>query len=414
MLRSLLLVFFALDGLAQGISLSEYAGRREALRKTLTDGVVVMWAAQPPPDIYDRNGVFQEQYFFYLTGWKEPNAALLLCGACPAGSREVLFLPKRNARKEIFEGPQVAPGDRDAVAKTGFATVLPFEKLEGTIARALESAGDLYTLFDGHETTLAKIAPLREVKDVKMALNRMRMKKSDAEIALLQNAVDASVAAHLESWTVTKPGLYEYEVSAVMQQVYYSKGCERNAYPPTVGSGPNSVILHYSANKRRMDAGDVMVLDVAAECSMYAADITRTIPVDGTWTERQKQIYQMVLGAQQAVIDAAKPGMLLSEMTKIARDYFDKQGNGPNGKPWGSYLTHGVSHHIGLDVHDPFDPAMPLPEGAVITVEPGLYLPEENLGVRIEDMIVLTKDGSRLMTSALPREPDEIERRMKH
>jgi Xaa-Pro aminopeptidase len=161
-----------------------------------------------------------------------------------------------------------------------------------------------------------------------------------------------------------------------------------------------------------MDSGEVLLMDVAGECSFYAADITRTIPVSGKWTERQKQIYTMVLGAQEAVMAAAKPGVLLSDLTKTAREYLKKQGNGPNGKTWDTYLTHGVSHHIGLDVHDPFDPALPLEEGAVITVEPGLYVPEEKIGVRIEDMILITRDGARLLTKALPRDPSEIERRM--
>lgn len=419
MLRRLLLLFFTLgfcaEGLwSEGIPLAEYATRREALRKSLPDSVIVLWAAQPPPDIHDRNGVFQEQYFYYLSGWPEPNAALLLCSSCPDGMKEVYFLPKRNARKEIFEGHQVAPGDADASARTGFATVLPFDKMESTIGKALDSASNVYTLFDGHEAALGKMTPLREWKDVRMPLNRLRVKKSEAELALLQKAIDASIAAHFQSWQMTKPGLHEYEVAAAMQQTYMALGCERSAYPPIVGSGPNSVVLHYSANKRRMDAGDVMVMDVAGECTMYAADITRTVPVNGKWTPRQEQIYSMVLGAQQAAIDAAKPGMMLADLTKIAREYFNKQGNGPNGKPWGTYLTHGVSHHIGLDVHDPFDPALPLAEGAVITVEPGLYVPEENIGVRIEDMILITKDGAKLMTAALPREPGEVERRMKH
>lgn len=414
MLRSLLPFFFALDLCAQGIPLAEYASRREALRKALPDGVVVMWALQPPPDISDRNGQFQEPYFYYMSGWTQANAALLLCAACPDELKEVIFLPKRNERKEIFEGHQVAAADVDAKAKTGFRTVMSIEKLESTLRRALEDGERVYTLFDLRETGLAKIAPLREIKDIRMPINRLRVKKSPAELELLQGAVDASVAAHLESWTMTKPGLHEYEVAAGMLQTYLSKGCERSAYPPIVGSGPNSVVLHYFANKRRMDAGDVMVLDVAGECSAYAADITRTIPVNGKWTARQKQVYLMVLGAQEAVMAAAKPGVMLKDLTKVARDYFNKQGNGPNGKPWGTYFTHGVGHHIGLDVHDPFDPELPLGEGAVITVEPGLYVPEENIGVRIEDMVLITKDGAKLLTAALPRDPDEIERRMKH
>ena len=398
---------------AQTIPQSEYRARRDALRQALPDSVVVLFALEPPPDISDRNGTFQESNFYYLTGWRQTNAILLLCSSCPEAEREIIFLPKRNPRREIFEGHMVAPEDADASAATGIAKVYAGSKFESTLREALESAQNLYTVFNGdHEDTLQKLAPLRKVKDARIVVARLRTKKSESELALLNKAIDASVAAHLESWRIAKSGLYEYEVAAAMQGTYLAKGCERNAYPPIVGSGPNSVILHYSANKRQMDSGEVLLMDVAGECSYYAADITRTIPVNGKWTERQKQIYTMVLGAQEAVMAAAKPGVLLSDLTKTAREYLKKQGNGPNGKTWDTYLTHGVSHHIGLDVHDPYDPALPLEEGAVITVEPGLYVPEEKIGVRIEDMILITRDGARLLTKALPRDPSEIERRM--
>jgi Xaa-Pro aminopeptidase len=257
------------------------------------------------------------------------------------------------------------------------------------------------------------MTPLRPVKDVRAAITLLRLRKSEGEIALLRKAIEASIAAHFESWRVTKAGFYEYQVAAAMQKTYFEHGCERNAYAPIVGSGPNSVILHYNQNKRRMDAGEVLLMDVGGECAMYAADITRTIPIDGKWTARQKQVYELVLGAQKAVIAAAKPGVMLKDLTQVARDYFNAQGKGPGGKPWGEYLLHGVSHHIGLDVHDPYDPALPLEEGNVITVEPGLYIAAEKLGIRIEDMIVITKDGAKLLTDALPKDAAEIERRMK-
>lgn len=414
MLLRLLPLFAALVCCAQTIPPAEYAARREALRKALPDSAIVLFAVRPPADNVDRNGTFQEPNFYYLTGWREPNAALLLCSACPADQQETLFLPKRNARKEIYEGRHVAPGDADASEKTGFPHVLAYEKLEASIANALSHAASFYTLFDGQESNLSRLAPLREIKDARISITRLRLRKSPAELSLLQKAIDASIAAHRTSWNVTKPGLHEYEVAAAMQQTYFALGCERNAYPPIVGSGPNSVILHYNSNRRRMDAGDVLLMDVGGEYSMYAADITRTIPVGPTWSARQREIYNLVLGAQQAVLRMVKPGVMLQDLTKAARDFLNSKGNGPNGKPWGTYLPHGVTHHIGLEVHDPYDPNLPLAEGNVITVEPGLYLPEENIGIRIEDMIVLTKDGARLLTAALPKAADDMERRQKH
>jgi Xaa-Pro aminopeptidase len=414
MLRSLLLILIAVAVWAESVPLNEYSNRRSSLMSSLPDSVIVLWAHAPGPEMHDRNGFFQEPNFFYLSGWQQPHAALLLCSSCPAAEREILFLPKRNARREIYDGPMVAPEDSDASQKSGFPLVLPMEVLESRILKALESAQQLYTLFDGHEAVLSKLAPLRVVKDVRSSITLLRLRKSPAELSLMQKAIDASIAAHHASWKFTKPNQFEYEVSAAMQQTYFALGCERNAYAPIVGSGPNSVILHYNQNRRRMDDGDLLLMDVGGEYSMYAADITRTIPVNGKWTPRQKQIYNLVLGAQNAVIAAAKPGVMLSELTKVAREYFNAQGKGPQDKPWGDYLLHGVSHHIGLDVHDPFDPATPLMEGNVITVEPGLYIAGENLGIRIEDMILITKDGARVLTSALVRDADEVVRRMKH
>ena len=414
MLRCLLFYLLASVSSSQTIPASEHASRREQVRVALPDSVAVVWAGAPGPEQHDRNGFFQEQNFFYLSGWREPYAAMLLCSACPEGEREVFFLAKRNARREVYDGHMVAPGDTDSREKTGFTLVMPYEQLEVQLAKALSSANQLYTIFDGKEQTLSRMAPLRTVKDLRATITQLRLRKSAAELALMQKAIDASIAAHVRSWQVTRPGLYEYEVSAVMQQTYFALGCERNAYAPIVGSGPNSVILHYNQNRRRMDAGEVLLMDVGGEYSMYAADITRSIPVSGKWTARQKHVYDLVLGAQNAVIAAAKPGVMLSELTKVAREYFNQQGKGPNDKAWGDYLLHGVSHHIGLDVHDPYDPTIPLAEGNVITVEPGLYIAEENLGIRIEDMILITKDGAKLMTSALPRKAEDMERGMKH
>jgi Xaa-Pro aminopeptidase len=212
-----------------------------------------------------------------------------------------------------------------------------------------------------------------------------------------------------------RPGEYEYEIAAVMVGTYLMDGCRRSAYAPIVGSGPNSTTLHYSRNSRRMDAGEVVVMDVAAECDSYASDITRTLPANGRFTPRQREIYEVVLGAQRAAIAAVKPGMTLGRSTpgslyKIAYDYIDSHGKDLRGDPLGKYFIHGLSHHVGLDVHDASDTTAPLKAGMVITVEPGVYIPEENIGIRIEDIVLVTETGARVLSAALPTDPDEIER----
>jgi Xaa-Pro aminopeptidase len=204
-------------------------------------------------------------------------------------------------------------------------------------------------------------------------------------------------------------------VGTAMTAVYFDSGCERNAYAPIVASGPNAVTLHYNRNDRRMDAGELLLMDVGAECAMYAADLTRTIPVSGKFTARQRELYEIVLGAQRAAIAAAKPGMTLARegaksLFLVAKNYMDASGKSASGKPLGDYFTHGLGHHIGLDVHDPGVPAAPLEAGNVITIEPGIYIPEEGIGIRIEDMILITETGAKVLSAGLPSAPEEIEK----
>jgi Xaa-Pro aminopeptidase len=161
-----------------------------------------------------------------------------------------------------------------------------------------------------------------------------------------------------------------------------------------------------------MDAGEVLLMDVGAECGMYAADITRTVPVNGKFSARQREIYEIVLAAQRAAIAAVRPGMTLAKtgeksLYKIAYDVIEAKG-------YGKYFTHGLGHHIGLEVHDPGPPETPLEAGMVITIEPGIYIPEESLGVRIEDMVLVTPTGGELLSKALPREPEAVEKAMRH
>jgi len=242
----------------------------------------------------------------------------------------------------------------------------------------------------------------------------LRVEKSPAEIDLIRKATDASVAAHLAAWKRMKPGLHEYEIAATMVDTYSELGCERSAYAPIVGSGPNGVVLHYSANRRRMDSGEVAVIDVGAECSGYTSDVTRTVPVNGKFSARERELYDIVLGAQKAAIAAMKPGVKVrgdsKSLYQIAYDYINTHGKDLHGQPLGKYFNHGLSHFIGLDVHDPGDINVPLEPGMVISIEPGVYIAEESVGIRIEDTVVVTETGADVLSAALPKDADEIER----
>jgi Xaa-Pro aminopeptidase len=201
-------------------------------------------------------------------------------------------------------------------------------------------------------------------------------------------------------------------LAAKVVDTFLEHGCEV-AYSPIAGSGPNSVVLHYAVNQRKIDNGEVVVLDAAAECDSYASDITRTVPVNGKFSPRQREIYQVVLGAQKAAIAALKPGMRLSgdgnSLTKIAKDYMNAHGKDLHGEGLGKYFIHGIGHQVGLQVHDP-NITGPLQAGMVVTVEPGIYIEEEGIGVRIEDVVLVTENGAKVLSAALPREPDEIEK----
>jgi len=257
------------------------------------------------------------------------------------------------------------------------------------------------------------------LQDVKPMLSSLRTVKDAGEAALLRKAVDASVAAHFAAMKAVKPNVAEYEISALMQYEWGRRGCERPSYAPIVGSGHNSTVLHYSENTNAMKAGDVVVIDAAGEYSMYAADITRTLPVNGHYTARQKEIYEIVLGAQEAAMAAFQSGksMLFGDgdtsLNKVAKDYINSHGKDLHGQPLGQYFIHGLGHYLGLNVHDPGDYKIPLAPGMAFTIEPGIYIPEENIGVRIEDDYLVEQDGKLIkLSAALPSKVADVEKAM--
>jgi len=384
----------------------EFKTRRANLRGSL-DGVLVLFGR-----VEGRDEVFRVQEdpdFYYLTGWNQPGARLLI-----TPTRELLFLPHHNDRVEHFQGRRSSAEDADVHALTGFEETRPIEKFEYELNQALNEQDKLYAPLDQSATEKLKtLYPFREISDAVPLITKLRLKKSPAELAAIQHATDVSVEAHRAAWKRMAPGLSEYQIAAVLWSTYIESGCEGVAYSPIVGSGINSTILHYSANQRRMDNGEVVVMDAAAQCDDYASDITRTVPVGGKFTSRQREIYQIVLGAQKAAIAALKPGVRMAgpgnSLTKIARDYMDAHGRDQHGEPLGKYFIHGLGHPVGLQVHDPGTDA-PLEPGMVVTIEPGIYIPEESIGVRIEDVVLVTENGAKVLSAALPKEADEIEK----
>jgi Xaa-Pro aminopeptidase len=250
-------------------------------------------------------------------------------------------------------------------------------------------------------------------QDVKPLIHGFRLIKDAGEIALIKKATDASVQGHLAVMREMRPGKREQEISALFQYEFLRRGCERPAYAPIVGSGFYGTVLHYSKNENTIKDGDLVVMDVAGEYSMYASDITRTLPANGKFTARQREIYDIVYGAQQAANAAFKAGVSTrASLKQVAMDYINTHGKDKNGQPLGQYFIHGLSHAIGLNVHDP-GPDIPLVPGMVFSNEPGIYIPEESLGVRIEDVMLVGEDGKLINLSAgAPSKSEDVERAM--
>ena len=412
---------------------ADYHARREALAKKAA-GVVVLFAPLEAGDaVY---GFRQDDNFYYLSGVTESGVALLIAPAAEAKDdaparpyTEILFLPPHNLRLEKFTGPKLGAENPDASKITGFDRVEDMAKLPEDVSKVLAGGRPvIYTDVASQGETSASAEPLTFLKrtnaflffqDVKPMLSSLRTVKDAGEAALIRKAVDASVAAHVAAMKAVKPDVTEFEISGLMQYEWTRRGCERPAYSPIVGSGHNSTVLHYSDNSNTMKAGDVVVIDAAGEYSMYAADVTRTLPIGGHFTPRQLEIYDIVLGAQEAAIAAFQSGksMLFGDtdasLNKVAKDYIKSHGKDLHGQPLDQYFIHGLGHYIGLNVHDPGDYKVPLGPGMAFTVEPGIYIPEENIGVRIEDDFYVDADGKLVkLSAAAPSKAADVEKAM--
>jgi Xaa-Pro aminopeptidase len=356
----------------------EYHARRERLAQRIKGNVLVLRAA---PD-QELTKYRQEPNFYYLTGFDEPNATLLL-DASSDPPQEFLFLPERKAAEERWTGAKLGPGS-DAEKATGFGKVLPTSQLDTVLKKAAEHARAVYSL-----------------KDVEDDIGYLRQVKSPTEIALLEKAVQITLKAEDAAARTIAPGVMEYEIEAALEYEFRRNGAEGPGFPSIVGSGPFSTVLHYNKGERRIRTGDLVIVDIGAQYGGYSADVTRTFPASGKFSPRQREIYQIVLDAQKAALAKIKPGARISDVHQAAMNHIRSKG-------YDKYFFHGTSHHIGLEVHDAGETSRPLEPNMVITVEPGIYIPEEELGVRIEDDVLVTPTGYRIL-STFPKEIAEIE-----
>ena len=411
---------------------SEYSARRQKLLAQIRDGIVVMVGVREE-DLGEVGRFRQRNDFMYLTGVQTPAAYLIFvpAGVIPGKPRhETVFIPARDTKHEQWTGVQIGPGPdterlfglEEVAASTAFKERL--NQLLTNHSAEDKSLPKIYTVIPtwkgadlSRESRFVEMLrqnyPKNQIVDVSQKIAEMRKVKSASEIELLQKAVDVSIEGHREIARAIKPGAYEYEAQAALEAAWTRLGSERPGYPSIVGSGINGTILHYNENRKRIEAAELVVVDAAAEFSYYTADITRTYPASGKFTPRQREVYQLVLDAQRAAEKAFVAGKSsLADLQRAAREVMkssplrDKQGNTLD-----KYFIHGLGHWIGMDVHDVGNYGV-LPVGSVFTIEPGIYLPEEGFGVRIEDDYLVTDKGLVKMSAKLPSEPDEIERMM--
>jgi Xaa-Pro aminopeptidase len=383
-----------------------YAARRAALMKEMGEGVAVITAEGEE----DGDGYRQGSDFYYLTGVVEAGGVLVLAPK-ERIYREFLLLPHRDPEAERWTGVR-EPIGAALRARYGFEKIYRSERL---LPLLLDLAGRAPVLWqvsrpsaDKKPADLELYAqvsarlPGVALRSLGWTLPRLRSIHSEDEIALMQHAVRISEAGFEAAAAQIHPGGFEGSVEADAERVWKSAGARRPAYPSIVGSGPNSTILHYPRSERVMADGELLLCDMAAEYAHYAADITRTFPVNGHFSEEQRRVYDIVLKAQKAALALVRPGAYLEDLDRAARQVIVDAG-------YGDDFIHGLGHFVGLDVHDAGDYQSPLAAGMVITLEPGIYLPERRFGVRIEDDVLVTAHGARILSDGIPREAEEVE-----
>src|SRR5271155_1531191 len=312
---------------------SVYAARRAKLAAQI-DSPILLWGFTGREESAQTYIFAQEDNFYYLTGHNEEAAGLILMPALRSGGgippvtswdgpQEMLFLPPKNPAKEKWNGLRMSPSDPGILARTGFASVLPFPEMRATLEKLAKLYPTIYTILPyekenggyPHEKAVVDwiqtSVPQTKLRDIRSNISELRQIKSPGEIAFLTQAIELSLDAHLAAMRMMQPGLHEYQIAAKMVEVHAMGGSEAEGYAPIVGAGPNSTALHYNKLSRKIEDGDIVVLDVGAQYSGYSADITRTLPANGKFTPRQREIYEIVLGAQNAALAAMKPGVIM-------------------------------------------------------------------------------------------------------
>lgn len=398
-----------------GVGVAELTRRRDRVLKELNGAVGLVFAGENSGHLTTRWR--PDLHFLYLTGIAtEGGAAVLFDASNPNPRRRVvLFLRPLNPEADRWDGYRDEIGS-ELRESTGFATVMRTTMLPMMLAGAARRSRRLACLhpFAPHTAEVGpdlgvfrkvcERVPGTAIEDRTMLLPGMRAVKGKAEIELMEGAAAATSAGYAAALSMIRPGVGEADVQRALERAYIDSGAEGTAYSSIVGSGLNATILHYERNNGVCGDGELLLIDSGAQFRGYACDVTRTFPVNGKFTAEQRRLYEIVLESQKAAIRAARPGRFMWEVDKAARDIIEKAG-------FGDAFPHGTGHQLGLHVHDS-DPETQLAPGMVITIEPGIYLPLQRIGIRIEDDVVITAKGNKVLTDDIPKSVEQIERAM--
>ena len=418
------------------VNLSTYQERQKKLiqeiqttwPKEAQSGVILLFAGFES----DHVPFFQERSFYYLTGITEPAAAVMID---LASGTSTLFVPNFGTERSKWIAGALTLDDAkkvgvDQISYLGkpcqgyqchpFFTQDEYADLLKLLEQFTKDKRSIFTLFPQGRTgyieqrfivqRIGALLPnfLNLVKDISPVVAHMRRIKSNEEIEMLFKAIEITSIAHDMAARALEPETIEYEIQAALEYAFTAEGGSLG-FPSIVASGKNSTVLHYNQNNKTIEKGDLVVIDIGAQYGYYCADLTRTYPASGAFSKRQKEIYNLVLDTQEYIASLAKPGIYLSNadepdnsLNHLAKKFLDDKG-------YGKYMPHGIGHYLGMDVHDVGDYKKPLEAGDVITIEPGIYIPEQNLGVRIEDDYWIVPDGAHCLSENLERHPDDIE-----
>ncbi len=398
-----------------------FCRRREKLVSNLNKNELVLIFAND--EASGANRFLQNSHFFYFTGLKTPEAVLVM-GYIDETPIDLIYIQRNIPDRIVWDGEKIYP--KEVTEITGIKTVLFLDNFESSISNYLYQADKAFINIGLHELdqplskTLHFVKKVREklphvcFRDVNPLIRPLRQIKDETEVEAITESIRITWAGIKSIWMNARAGMMEYELEAMLHFEMQKRGCRNYGFVPIIAAGKNAATLHYIENDCRIEDDQLVLLDVGASYENYSADITRTFPINGKFNERQKEVYAEVLNIQQEIIAMIKPGVGMAELNKKTREMMFEALKRLNlikeESEITKYYMHGIGHHLGLDVHDIGARDSILQEGIVITVEPGIYIPEEAIGVRIEDDVLVTSNGHKVLSDFIPKEIDELEK----